>query len=139
MRIVLSRRVEAELADHFAFGVARHGSRVAERTFQRVRKFLFQSLPAHGVAMIYFASGICGFLGGILGWVVTTFVAQPLIAFLSARNEAAQVLSQFDVSDSYARGADDQTEPSSDIIAKRRDAYSSCGAKLISFDISNQV
>jgi hypothetical protein len=47
MRIILSRRVEAELADHFAFGVARHGSRVAERTFQRVRKFLFQSLPAH--------------------------------------------------------------------------------------------
>jgi len=53
MRIIVSRRVEAELADHFAFGVARHGSRVAERTFQRVRKFLFQSLPAHPRFSVY--------------------------------------------------------------------------------------
>jgi plasmid stabilization system protein ParE len=44
MKVVISRRVEGELNHHFAEGVAKFGQRVAERTFQRVRRFLFESL-----------------------------------------------------------------------------------------------
>ena len=45
MRIRLSRRVEAELARHFEFGVARFGAATAERTFGRLRNAIFSTLP----------------------------------------------------------------------------------------------
>ena len=46
MRIILSRRVEAELEHHFTYGVEKFGRHVAERTFARIRRFLFTSLSA---------------------------------------------------------------------------------------------
>jgi plasmid stabilization system protein ParE len=46
MRIVLSARVEAELERHFLRGVEKFGRPVAERTFKRVRRFLFETLAA---------------------------------------------------------------------------------------------
>jgi len=53
MRIVLSKRVEAELERHFARGVERFGKVVAERTFRRVRRFLLESLAAHPRIGVY--------------------------------------------------------------------------------------
>jgi plasmid stabilization system protein ParE len=47
MRIILSTRVEVELEHHFARGVEKFGQFVAERTFQRVRRFLFEVLAEH--------------------------------------------------------------------------------------------
>lgn len=44
MKVVLSARVETELVQHFEYGIERFGRPVAERTFARVRRFLFQSL-----------------------------------------------------------------------------------------------
>jgi plasmid stabilization system protein ParE len=46
MRIILSERVESELERHFTYGVAKFGRHVAERTFARIRRFLFTSLSA---------------------------------------------------------------------------------------------
>ncbi len=45
MKIRLSRRVEAELALHFEFGVARFGTATAGRTFERIRNAIFSTLP----------------------------------------------------------------------------------------------
>jgi len=53
MRIVLSERVEAELERHFTYGVKKFGRLVAERTFRRVRRFLFESLAVHPRTGIY--------------------------------------------------------------------------------------
>jgi plasmid stabilization system protein ParE len=47
MRIALSERVEAELEHHFVHGVNQLGKLVAERTFNRVHRFLFEVLAAH--------------------------------------------------------------------------------------------
>jgi plasmid stabilization system protein ParE len=46
MRVVLSERVEAELAHHFTYGVEKFGRLVAVRTFCRVRRFFLESLAA---------------------------------------------------------------------------------------------
>lgn len=47
MKILLSERVEADIAHQFEYGVQRFGQAVAERTFARVDTFLFKFLPAH--------------------------------------------------------------------------------------------
>jgi len=47
MKVVLSSRVEADIADQLQYGIDHFGRVVAERTFARVDTFLFQFLPAH--------------------------------------------------------------------------------------------
>jgi plasmid stabilization system protein ParE len=47
MRIFLSERVEGQLDRHFAYGIGRFGRAVADRTFARVRHFLFGVLAIH--------------------------------------------------------------------------------------------
>ena len=53
MRIILSRRVEAELEHQFEYGVERFGRPVAERTFGRVRHMIFHVIPAQPQAATY--------------------------------------------------------------------------------------
>jgi plasmid stabilization system protein ParE len=53
MKIVISARVEAELERHFSFGVEKFGQRVAERTFLRVRSYLFTSLAMYPYIGVY--------------------------------------------------------------------------------------
>ena len=38
---------------------------------------------------------LLGFVGGFAAWVVTNFVAQPVLKFLTLRDEAAEALSMF--------------------------------------------
>lgn len=47
MRVVLSARVEADIARQLQYGIDHFGRIVAERTFGRVDAFLLQFLPAH--------------------------------------------------------------------------------------------
>ena len=47
MKILLSERVEADIAHQFAFGIQRFGHPVAERTFGRIDTYLFKFLPAN--------------------------------------------------------------------------------------------
>jgi plasmid stabilization system protein ParE len=53
MKVVLSGRVEADIANQLQFGIDRFGRLVAERTFARVDRFLFQFLPASPYAGRY--------------------------------------------------------------------------------------
>jgi plasmid stabilization system protein ParE len=46
MKVVLSARVEADIANQLQYGVDHFGRQVAERTFSRVDRFLFEFLPA---------------------------------------------------------------------------------------------
>lgn len=45
MRVVLSARVEADIARQLEYGIDHFGAEVAGRTFARVDQFLFQFLP----------------------------------------------------------------------------------------------
>jgi plasmid stabilization system protein ParE len=47
MKVLLSERVEADIAHQFEYGVKRFGQAVAERTFGRVDTYLFKFLKAH--------------------------------------------------------------------------------------------
>ena len=47
MKVVLSARVEADIARQLQYGIDHYGAAVAERTFARVDTFLFTFLPAH--------------------------------------------------------------------------------------------
>ena len=47
MKIVLSARAEADIAMQLEYGVANFGHPVAERTFARVERFLFERLAEH--------------------------------------------------------------------------------------------
>jgi plasmid stabilization system protein ParE len=47
MKVVLSARVEEDIARQLQFGIDRYGHTVAERTFARVEGFLFQFLAAN--------------------------------------------------------------------------------------------
>lgn|SRR6186997_735868 len=47
MKVVLSARVEADIANQLQHGINRFGQQVAERTFARVDTFLSKFLPAH--------------------------------------------------------------------------------------------
>jgi len=55
MKVVLSRRVKAELASHFEYGVGEFGRPVAERTFARVTHMIERVLPAHPESGTYSA------------------------------------------------------------------------------------
>lgn len=45
MKVVLSARVEADIAAQLEYGIERHGRRTAQRTFARVDTFLMSFLP----------------------------------------------------------------------------------------------
>ncbi len=47
MKVLLSERAEFEFERHFSFGIEKFGLSVAERTFKRTRRFLFDVLAAH--------------------------------------------------------------------------------------------
>ena len=47
MKVVLSARVEADIANQLQYGIDRFGQLVAGRTFARVDTFLLKFLPAH--------------------------------------------------------------------------------------------
>ena len=53
MKVVLSARVEADIASQLEYGINHFGRDVAERTFARVDTFLFQFLPNHPYAGKY--------------------------------------------------------------------------------------
>jgi uncharacterized protein YllA (UPF0747 family) len=73
MKVVLSRRVEAELVDHFEYRPARFGSSIAVRRF--LRSFIFETLleasaptsPYHPGPSKSISGGISGPSAGGIG------------------------------------------------------------------------
>lgn len=47
MKVLLSERVETDIANQLEYGVHSFGQSAAERTFARVDRFLFKFLPQH--------------------------------------------------------------------------------------------
>ena len=69
-----------------------------------------------------------GFIGGIVAWFATTFVGQPLLAFIAARSEAARVLAQYEELDRHNPVRDEFPET---IVIDRRKSLSAAGAQLV--------
>jgi len=88
MKVVLSARVEADMAGQLQYGIDRFGQIVAERTFARVDTFLFQFLPAHPYAGKYLDD-----LGIYETWIAKT----PFVIFYRVNTEidAITVLALF--------------------------------------------
>jgi hypothetical protein len=84
MKVVLSARVEADMAGQLQYGIARFGRIVAERTFARVDTFLFRFLPAHPYAGKYLDD-----LGIYETWIAKT----PFVIFYRVNTEPARSLS----------------------------------------------
>ena len=77
-----------------------------------------------------------GFVGGVAGWITTTFLVQPISAVFAARSEAAQSLAKFEVCDWHQPLDEDVPPVSDELIEERRKAYVDCGARLVGFDLS---
>ena len=82
MKIVLSARVETDLANQLQYGIDHFGATVAERTFARVDNFLFGFLPAHPLA-----GKPTGYRHIYEVWITKT----PFVIFYSANTEAGVV------------------------------------------------
>jgi hypothetical protein len=78
-----------------------------------------------------------GFLGGVLGWLTTTFIASPISEFLKLRTEAGTALARFEDFDRFDPEKDDDVDEPLKVI--RADALRSCGSRLVGFDLSNQI
>jgi hypothetical protein len=75
-----------------------------------------------------------GFIGGIIAWFATNFVGQPIVAFITARSEAARTMAQF----GYLEFDPENENPDSVIIDRQR-SMAAAGAQLIAFALANQL
>lgn len=85
---------------------------------------------------VMMAALLWGFLGGVIAWFATNFVAQPLNTFFNARSGAARALARYGDLDRYDP---EEEDPSSNVISDRRKVLADSGAELIAFAHSNQV
>ncbi len=82
MKVVLSARVEADIANQFQYGTDRFGPIVARRTFARVDTFLFRFLPAHPYAGKYLDDR-----GIYESWIART----PFVVFYRVNAETSTI------------------------------------------------
>jgi hypothetical protein len=78
-----------------------------------------------------------GFLGGLVAWIVTTFLAQPFALFLKLRNEAAVAVANYETRPWI--GNPESEPPSQEWLVERRKAYDGAGTALVGFSASNKV
>ncbi len=78
-----------------------------------------------------------GILGGVVAWLATTFLAQPLSRFLSLRSETARLLSLYE--DHYDVTDPDKEPPSANWIAERKHAYELNAADLRAFATAHVI
>jgi hypothetical protein len=76
-----------------------------------------------------------GFVGGVIAWIVTALVGQPIYHFISLRTEAARVLARYERSD-FGPGPD---PADANWVAERKRAYRECGARLVAFAAANVI
>jgi hypothetical protein len=80
------------------------------------------------------ASFFWGLVGGMVAWVATMILGQPIYRFLNLRAEAAEILARYERDNSEDPGRDAREVGWQ---AERKRAYQECGSKLIAFAISN--
>jgi hypothetical protein len=78
-----------------------------------------------------------GFVGGVMAWLATSFIGQPIITFIAARSEAARVIALFGELDRYD-GDPERDEFPDNIVLDRQKAMAAAGAQLIAFAHANQ-
>lgn len=76
-----------------------------------------------------------GFLGGIIAWLATTFLAQPVTSFAAARTEAAHALA---FSEDFDRYDPERDAPPPEIAEERKKLLATAGARLVAFEQANQ-
>jgi hypothetical protein len=77
-----------------------------------------------------------GFIGGVMAWLATNFIGQPIVAFLAARSEAARSMAQFEYLDRDESGESEEFPDS--IITDRQKSMAAAGAQLVAFAHANQ-
>jgi hypothetical protein len=76
-----------------------------------------------------------GFMGGIVAWIFTTILGQPLQRLIHLRQQAALVLAQYD--DLPWIGNPEAKPPEDAWIKERREAYDKIGSELVAFADAN--
>lgn len=79
---------------------------------------------------------ILGFVGGVIGWLFTTSLAQPFQKFIQLRQDVALALAEFEHSRLWI-GDPDEESPTKDWLEKRQSSYEKAGVALVAFTISN--
>jgi hypothetical protein len=74
---------------------------------------------------------ITGFVGGVIAWIVTTIVAQPLQRFFQLRQQAAILLVQYD--DQAWIENPEAKPPSNKWLKERQEALDKVGSELVAF------
>ncbi len=82
MKVLLSERVEADIARQFEYGFQRFGHAVAARTFARIDTFLFKFLPTHPRA---------GHFHNQLGVYETWIARTPFVIFFRVDDSAQEI------------------------------------------------
>jgi hypothetical protein len=78
---------------------------------------------------------LSGFVGGIIAWIVTTAIGQPLQRFFQLRQQAALVLAEYD--DRLWINNPEAEPPSNDRFKERSEAFDKVGSELVAFADSN--
>jgi hypothetical protein len=76
-----------------------------------------------------------GFIGGIVAWIITTVLGEPIRHFFELRQQAASVLAKYD--DLPWIGNPDAKPPGEAWLKERREAYDRVGSELVAFADSN--
>jgi hypothetical protein len=73
-------------------------------------------------------------VGAPIGWIVRSFVGEPLVNFWSLRTAVARDFARYEDSFDHNPDAD---PPSADWLLERKKAYETTGAALVAFGVSN--
>ena len=78
---------------------------------------------------------LSGFIGGVLAWIATTVIGQPMQRFFQLRQQAALVLAKFD--DRPWIGNPEAKPPDEDWRKERSEAFDKVGSELVAFADAN--
>jgi len=76
-----------------------------------------------------------GFLGGIVAWIITTILGQPIQRFIQLREHAALILARYD--NLPWIGNPEAKPPENNWLEERREAYDKIGSELVAFADAN--
>jgi hypothetical protein len=78
-----------------------------------------------------------GFIGGVIAWIATTVIGEPLRRFIPLRHEATVVIIRYE--ECAWIGDPEASPPDNEWLEKRREAYDAAGIALMAFATSNTL
>lgn len=81
---------------------------------------------------------LAGFIGSVVAWIATEFVAKPVARFRQLRSDVADVIALYE--DQSWRFEEEEIEPpnEADWLQKRKEAYEATGSALVGFATSQR-